>query len=120
VRFTREQYDAAIEALRMAREQLAPDGLCCRICHDSGHQAWGCGHNSLLAAAICEQIGQHARVLHDQIHAIEGKMNEENQDDALADWREDAHTLLHYLAGFDHEMGRRVGPAAISLPEASS
>lgn len=119
VRFTASQYDRAIEALREAREQLAPDGLCCRICHDSGHQAWECGHNPLLAMATCEGVAQAAVALHDRLHTIEDAMNEIDQSEAIADWRESAHDLLHHLGGYDTTFGRRVGPGSVSVPEAA-
>lgn len=43
-------YDEAIEALQLAKSQLAPDGDNCAVCGDSGHQAFECGHNPLLLA----------------------------------------------------------------------
>lgn len=115
MRFTQEQYDRATAALRDGREQLAPDGRSCRICHDTGHQAWECGHNPLFAVATCEDVAREAQGLHDRLHAIEEKMNDADQADALADWREDAHTFLHYLVGYDAVMGWRIGPARAVL-----
>lgn len=44
---TEEDYDRAIENLRLGRKQLYPDGNCCSICEDTGHQAWECHHNPL-------------------------------------------------------------------------
>ena len=116
MRFTAAQYDAAIEALVAAKEQLEPDARCCRICHDSGHQAWECGHNPLYAMRVCEDLAAVAHKAHERLHAIEEKMSPVDKPAALDDWREDAHTLLHYLAGFDQWMGRRVGPARVVLP----
>ena len=117
MRFTAVQYDRAIEALREAREQLVPDGQVCRICHDTGHQAWECGHNPLLAMAACEEIAKQARGQHDRLHEIESALDQSDQSAALADWREDAHAFLHYLAGYDQTMGVRVGPARVVAPE---
>ena len=58
MRFTIEQYDKAIKALEAAKTQLDPDGDECHSCGDSGHQAWECEHNPLLAMAICEGIAK--------------------------------------------------------------
>jgi hypothetical protein len=90
VRFTAEQYDAAIQALQDGKTQLAPDGDPCHICHGGGHQAWECGFNPLYAMSLCE---------------------------TLADQSDDLHTTLHYLAGFDRRMGEREGPAKVVCPE---
>jgi hypothetical protein len=120
VRFTASQYDQAIAALRDAREQLVPDGYCCRICNDTGHQAWECGHNPLLAMATCEGIARSAMALHDRLHTIEDAMHNSPQDEEIAEWREDTHDLLHHLAGHDIRMGTQVGPASVSLPEEAS
>lgn len=116
MRFTAAQYDAAIEALVAAKGQLVPDVQCCRICHDTDHQAWECGHNPLYAMHVCENLAADSLKAHERLHAIEEKMNVADQPAALVDWREDVHTLLHYLAGYDHWMGRRVGPARVVLP----
>ena len=116
MRFTASQYDQAIEALRDAREQLAPDGCCCRICHDTGHQAWECGHNPLLAMATCEGVARQAAELHDRLHAIVNAMDDSDQSEAIAAWREDSHDFLHHLAGHDSFMGHRVGPASTVWP----
>jgi hypothetical protein len=118
VRFTPSQYDQAIKALFDGRGQLVPDGLCCGICHDTGHQAWECGHNPLRAMATCESTARAAADLHDRLHTIEDAMNDADQSEALAIWREDAHDFLHYLAGHNIYMGHQVGPASISLPDA--
>ena len=116
MRFTAAQYDAAIEALVLAKEQLVPDARCCRICHDTGHMAWECGHNPLYAMSVCIGLVPDASKAHERLHAIEEKMSPADQPAAIADWREDVHALLHYLAGYDHWMGRRVGPARVVLP----
>jgi hypothetical protein len=47
---TVEDYEEAILALLDGMRQLTPDGENCRICHDSGHQAWECHHNPLVVA----------------------------------------------------------------------
>lgn len=90
MRFTAEQYDAAIKDLQAAREQLAPDGNCCSVCGDSGHMAYECGFNPLVAMHICKQIAE--------------------QSDAL-------HETLHHLAGYDIAFGVQRGPAKVVLPE---
>ena len=117
MRFTAAQYDAAIEALTTAKGQLAPDGQCCHICGDSGHMAWECGHNPLFAMGVCEDLVASAIKTHKQVHAVEEKMNDSDQSEALADWHEEAHELLHYLAGYDSHFGRQVGPARVMLPD---
>jgi hypothetical protein len=118
VRFTASQYDQAIVALRDAREQLVPDACPCRICHDTGHQAWECGHNPLRAMTMCEGIAQRAEALHDQLHTIEAAMHDSDQSGEIADWREETHAFLHHLAGHDIRMGHQVGPSSSVLPEA--
>lgn len=89
MRFTTQQYGDAIDSLRQAREQLEPDGRCCACCGDSGHQAFECGFNPLVAMAMCEAISKKAEALHES---------------------------LHVLAGHDWRMGSQVGPAAVHLP----
>ena len=118
MRLTARQYDQAIEALRDGRDQLAPDGLCCRICHDTGHQAWECGHNPLLARVACEGVATQAMKLHDRIHTIEEAMDHEDQSEALATWREDVHDFLHHLGVYDIFMGRRISPGCVVAPDA--
>jgi hypothetical protein len=86
MRFTSEQYEVAIQDLQSGRHQLEPDGRNCTICGDSGHQAWECGRNPLLAIAMCRQIADNASVLHD---------------------------TLHSLSGYDFRFGVQQGPAAI-------
>ena len=117
MRFTSSQYDQASEALRDGRDQRTADGLCCRICHDSGHQAWECGHNPLRAMIVCANVASQAMTLHDRLHVIEDAMDDSDQSEALAAWREDVHDFLHHLAGFDSYMGHREGPASVFLPE---
>lgn len=89
MRFTSEQYDAAIQALQDGKTQLQPDGDHCHICTDSGHQAWECGHNPLYAIHMCETLAAESAALHE---------------------------TLHYLAGFDRWMGEQVGPAHVAVP----
>lgn len=91
VRFTAEQYDAAIQALQDGKTQLQPDGDPCHICHDGGHQAFECGFNPLYAMALCETLAKQSG---------------------------DLHETLHYLAGFERWMGESVGPAKVVCPEA--
>lgn len=89
MRFTVKQYDAAIEALQSAKTQLEPDGDNCHVCGDSGHQAFECGHNPLLAMSYCEMIASQSGQLHE---------------------------ILHYLAGHEFRMGEPLGPARIVVP----
>lgn len=90
MRFTKKQYDQAIENLQLAKTQLIPDGECCAVCGDSGHMAFECGHNSLLAVAVCNDVAASSDKLHD---------------------------ALHKLAGYESFMGMATGPAAIHQPE---
>jgi len=90
MRFTTQQYDKAIQALIEGKEQLNPDGKCCSICGDSGHMAWECGHNPLLAMEMCSVIAKSSNELHEH---------------------------LHYLAGHDWMFGVQHGPAAIVPPD---
>jgi hypothetical protein len=117
MRFSSAQYVAAIAALRDGMQQLVPDGRNCRICHGTDHQAWECGHNPLRAMAICADVAQGAAALHDRLHTIEDAMNDADQSEPIAAWREDVHEVLHHLAGYGTVMGHRVGPASAVLPE---
>lgn len=90
MRFTTNQYDEAIQDLNNAKRQLEPDGNCCSCCGDSGHQAFECGHNPLLAMANCAGIAKTAHELHE---------------------------YLHYLAGWNFHMGEQLGPARVILPD---
>lgn len=87
--FTRAQYDEAAESLKAASTQLEPDGRPCAICEDTGHMAWGCGRNPLLAMRLCERIARESDALHD---------------------------TLHFLAGHETYMGEQVGPARVVVP----
>lgn len=117
MRFTRAQYDAAIKALVAGKEQIAPDGLLCRICLDTGHQAWECGHNPLYAMSVCSPIATLALELHARLHTIEEEMNDSDQTDSLMDWREDVHEFLHYAGGWNAPMGQLVGPAHVVMAQ---
>ena len=44
---TKNLYLKAIENLKLGMIQLEPDGNCCSVCGDDGHQAWECHHNPL-------------------------------------------------------------------------
>lgn len=119
MRFTASQYDQAIEALRAARRQIKPDGFTCSVCTDTSHQAWECGHNPLVAMAICEGLSKKALSLHDRLHALEMAMASIEHKD-LSDWREEVHEFLHFLSGYDLEIGAQIGPARVSLPDLES
>lgn len=90
MRFTTDQYDQAIQALRDAKEQLQPDGRHCAVCGDDGHQAFECGHNPLLAMAMCQQIATQSG---------------------------DLHETLHFLAGYNQAFGVQLGPRRIVVPD---
>jgi len=88
MRFTAKQYDDAITHLHHAKKQLESDGNCCAVCGDSGHMAFECGFNPLVAVLICKQI---------------------------ADGSAHLHEILHYLSGFDQAFGVQLGPAKVVL-----
>lgn len=108
MRFTQKQYDEAIKSLREASEQLSPDGRCCACCGDSGHQAFECGFNPLVAMEICRDLSKDASEFHRKMHVAGAE-----KIDAAAK----LHEILHYLAGFDHYMGESIGPARVRLPD---
>lgn len=90
MRFTAEHYDQAIQALQDGKTQLEPNGACCHICGDGGHQAWECGFNPLRAMALCAGIARDSEALHES---------------------------LHYLAGYEVHFGHLVGPRGVVAPE---
>lgn len=61
---TLQDYIEASSAIRDAAMQLEPDGNCCRVCGDSGHQAWECHHNPLVMARRGAQKEQEWRCFH--------------------------------------------------------
>lgn len=73
--FTTHQYDKAIEALQLGRQQLEPDGRNCMICGDGDHQAWECHHNPLRAMRLLMVIHQQSHELHDSLHHLCGYDN---------------------------------------------
>src|SRR5688572_8414981 len=109
MRFTAYQYQKAIQALREAKKQLEPNGQCCACCGDSGHQAFECGHNPLVAMNICEELSAQSREEHEKLHK-----NEDDEDLNVS--ADKYHNLVHFLAGFDSWMGEVVGPAKVHLP----
>lgn len=113
MRFTAAQYDEAIANLQLARTQLEPDGHCCAVCGDSGHTAYECGHNPLLAQHYCVRLTTEVRQLHEIMHAIAGEAVEGPPPEGA--WAA-LHETLHGLAGYDWWLGERVGPARIVVP----
>ncbi len=112
-RFTVEQYDKAIAHLQDCKTQLEPNGHGCHCCGDSGHQAFECGHNPLVAMEMCVLIAERAGKMHDAIHRYDAETAD------LATLREvlqSFHEVLHSLCGEATYMGRRTGPALVVLP----
>lgn len=70
--FTQEDYKDAIEALTRASTQLAPDGLCCAVCGDNGHQAWECYQNPLVILNRYKKVEAVADEWHEQLHIVLG------------------------------------------------
>ena len=127
MRFTRAQYDAAIAALVQGAAQLEPDGACCAICGDSGHQAWECGGNPLYAMAVCVELAKQGERLHEELHMISDRIKAHEPPayldggaslDGLVNLinhhREANHELL-YLMGATMHMGESIGPSKVSM-----
>lgn len=57
---TKKDYEDLRGKIKLALQQLAPDGKCCSICGDNDHQAWECHHNPLSIA----YQAQHFRCFH--------------------------------------------------------
>lgn len=112
-RFTDKQYAKAIAHLNDARTQLEPNGHGCHCCGGSGHQAFECGHNPLVAMAMCREISTRAEALHNIIHLL-GDTPCAGPIEAAA--LERMHEFVHTLAGHDTYMGVLVGPARVVLP----
>ena len=53
--FTEKDYLSAIRKLKRGMAQLQPNGYPCFICGDTGHQAWECHHNPLVAVELAEK-----------------------------------------------------------------
>lgn len=136
MRFTIEQYQKAIANIAGATTQLTPDSHPCMVCGDSGHQAFECGRNPLVAMQMCEMVTKRARELHDALHELEkrfpavadlftvGKVPSSSAIEAAGAMADDAqelvtttHEFLHFLAGFNVHLGMQVGPARVILPE---
>lgn len=92
MRFTEYQYDRAIEALQDAKKQLEQEPYPCSVCGDSGHMAYECGFNPLVAVAMCKSMAVGAETLHE---------------------------TLHMLAGYDQAFGVQLGPARVIVPPVS-
>lgn len=90
MRFTKHQYEQAIESLKLGMDQLEPNGRDCSICSDSGHMAFECGMNPLVAVVMCQNIAQNSSKLHDD---------------------------LHLLSGYEQSFGVQLGPARIIVPD---
>lgn len=67
---TAEEYESAISDLRVAQRQLAPDGLPCALCADSGHQAFDCRHNLLVVARAASSVRARLQALHETLHLV--------------------------------------------------
>lgn len=100
MRFTKEQYEKAIKDLQDGMTQLEPNGHGCHICGDSGHQAFECGHNPLVAMAICNFAKYRAQDLHDKMHGMQT---------FSGDLIDQTHEFMHWLTGFDFYMGTQLG-----------
>lgn len=63
-------YDRAIYHLSAAQQQLAPDGRDCRVCGDSGHQAFECPHNPMVIMRAFALVSERLRSLHEALHQV--------------------------------------------------
>jgi hypothetical protein len=116
MRFTDAQYQKAIDHLEAARTQLEPNGNGCHCCGGSGHQAFECGHNPLVAMAMCEGIAKRSDTLHDYLHLV-------GDDPPLTDAcaaLERLHDFMHTLSGACTYMGVQSGPARVHLPDGAT
>lgn len=62
--FKPEDYEEAIDKLRLGLTQLVPNGNDCSICGDNGHQAWECHHNPLVLMQRVEHAESRWRCFH--------------------------------------------------------
>lgn len=69
--FTVQQYDEAIESLKIARQQLLSGNQSsgCGVCGGNCHPDQ-CGRNPLYAMKLCADVDKMTRDLHDQLHHI--------------------------------------------------
>lgn len=90
-KYTIKQYDEAIKALQLARQQKIDEttGEGCSICGGNCHPDM-CGFNPLYAMDICSRIASQSH---------------------------DLHESLHQLSGFQTWMGETVGPAKVVIPK---
>jgi hypothetical protein len=68
LRITKQQYEEMIADLQKGMTQLEPDGNYCAICTDSGHQAWECRFNPVVAFRQRDQLLSLVARIHDQLH----------------------------------------------------
>ncbi len=117
-RFTAEDYDQAIERLRLGKTQLEHDGNCCAICGDDC-AAFGCRFNPLVAMKFCEIMGKDAAKIHEGLHEVMELMEQEGREvpeDMQPFGR--IHSGLHWLEGRFQVMSQWIGPGMIVTPEA--
>lgn len=88
--FTKAQYEKAVADLQDGMQQLQPDGHCCAVCGDSGHQAWECVRFNPLAAKT------RLAMLRDRAFALHTKMHERLGDSGELD---EMHHFLHLIMG---------------------
>jgi hypothetical protein len=74
----KREYREAIDALELAMTQLQPDGRCCVVCGDTGHQAWECHHNPLVMANRGYKLEYQWRCFHCNLVFIDAKKAEEH------------------------------------------
>lgn len=121
MRFTKAHYERAIRDLTDAMTQLEPNGNGCHCCGDSGHQAFECGWNPLVAMALCEHIASNANNLHDKVHAqVDDRTKPLTTRQLVDHYRliiEEHHEFFHYLAGHNFRMGYQEGPARVRPPK---
>lgn len=66
----RAEYEEVLRDLQYALSQPKPDGRGCVVCHDSGHQAFECGHNPVVQRRRLALLAEAAGEIHDWLHEI--------------------------------------------------
>lgn len=70
---TRAEYEEARAAIDKALAQLEPDGRCCVLCQDGGHQAWECRFNPVRAMKQRDSLVEFLDEVHERIHGKMGR-----------------------------------------------
>lgn len=110
MRFTIAHYDKAIENLQAAKQQLEPDGRCCSICEDTGHQAFECGRNPLVAQELCRETVKQVKALEGNTRWLEKTSIVDGESTGPG---HPLVELLDWIAGEYTCMGEVTGPSKV-------